>query len=336
MHSNKILFLVKENNEYGSYSFLKSGLINSVRFLVSSLVKHDIVEHAKLVVCRDGNQIDKEIYEYRPKICIIEALWATPKKLAEVQRLHTKVKFIVRVHSNIPFLAMEGNSIDWILQYESIPNVFVSFNNYKTTLHFRILLHRPVYLPNVYEEREHEHYKAPGHQINIGCFGAIRPLKNQLIQAVAAIAYADMEGKKLHFHINSPRVEQQGENILKNIRALFKDSDHQLKEHGWLSHPNFLNVVKSMHVGLQVSYTESFNIVAADFVSCGIPIVVSSDIDWIYKECIVGSNDLFAMVEKIKEMLEHSGRFIIKSKKALMKYNQESLFAWRQTLTALH
>jgi hypothetical protein len=36
-----------------------------------------------------------------------------------------------------------------------------------------------------------------------------------------------------------------------------------------------------MDIGMQVSLSESFNIVSADFVSMGVPIVVSNDIEWI-------------------------------------------------------
>ena len=46
-----------------------------------------------------------------------------------------------------------------------------------------------LYLPNYYYMRPiaKHHYKPIGKVINIGCFGAIRPLKNHINQAIAAI-----------------------------------------------------------------------------------------------------------------------------------------------------
>jgi len=46
-----------------------------------------------------------------------------------------------------------------------------------------------------------------------------------------------------------------------------------------MEHNDFIRVVKSMDIGMQVSLSESFNIVAADFVSNGVPLVGSPDIE---------------------------------------------------------
>jgi hypothetical protein len=118
-------------------------------------------------------------------------------------------------------------------------------------------------------------------KIKVGLFGAIRPLKNSLTQAVAAINYANKNNLTLELHINSARVEQKGENVLKNLRALFKDSKHKLIEHGWLPHNEFIELVKQMDICLQVSLTETYNIVAADSVNSNVPIVTSKEISFI-------------------------------------------------------
>jgi len=103
-----------------------------------------------------------------------------------------------------------------------------------------------------------------------------------LIQAVAAIDYADTYGKKLKFHINVKRIEGKGEPVLKNIRELFKNNPrHELIEYSWLTHDEFIDVVQSMDLGMQVSFTETFNIVTADFVNNNIPVVVSKEIPWV-------------------------------------------------------
>jgi hypothetical protein len=92
--------------------------------------------------------------------------------------------------------------------------------------------------------------------------------------------FATSEGKVLRFHINHSRVEG-GQNVLKNLRALFDCSWHRLIEHEWRNHHEFLRLMRCMHVSMQVSYSETFNIITADAVSSGVPVVVSKEIDWV-------------------------------------------------------
>jgi hypothetical protein len=103
-----------------------------------------------------------------------------------------------------------------------------------------------------------------------------------LIQAVAALAFADSRGLRLRFHINSTRVEQKGDPVLNNLVALFKHSPrHELIQHEWHAHNDFLKIVGTIDVGLQASLTETFNIVSADFAALGIPIIVSQENPWV-------------------------------------------------------
>ena len=44
-----------------------------------------------------------------------------------------------------------------------------------------------------------------------------------------------------------------------------------------MDHESFIELVKSMDMCLQVSFTETFNIVTADAVANSVPVVVSSE-----------------------------------------------------------
>jgi hypothetical protein len=79
-----------------------------------------------------------------------------------------------------------------------------------------------LFLPNCcYPKNRHQRRrKQPDGCTDTACFGAIRPLNNQLFQAVAATEYARRIGRKLRFHINASRTKQRGENVLKNIRDI--------------------------------------------------------------------------------------------------------------------
>jgi hypothetical protein len=186
--------------------------------------------------------------------------------------------------------------MDWSLRYLDYPNVFLAPNAKRLDHDLRVVLSvkydrktindRVVYLPNYYPSEDKGFARPPKQKdsVNIGCFGAIRPLKNQLIQALAAIEYADKNKQKLFFHINGNRLEGGGDPILHNLRALFAHSTkHELVEHAWQPHANFLDLIATMDLGMQVSFTESFNIVAADMVTVGVPVVTSPEIVWVSK-----------------------------------------------------
>ncbi len=277
----KILFLVKTTQEYGEQCQpSKSGLRNSARFVVDELNKWEGV-CAEMEFCRDDNECDKFLHRVRPDICILEAIWVRPEKLAVLRDLYPNVRFVTRVHSRMPFLAHEGNAINWLRQYERIS--VVSFNHEQTSMDMNEVGIKNVYLPNIYPTVK---WRGCGelpnkHLYKIGCFGAIRPFKNQLSQAVAAILFADRRSAVVHFYINSSRIEQRGENILKNIRALFSGTRHKLVEIDWLEHAAFLRLISTMDACMQVSFTETFNIVTADCIYEHVPVVVSEAIDWL-------------------------------------------------------
>ena len=281
----KVLFILKKRQtSHTGLNTISSGLLNSANFVNDMLVKNGIESY--LVEVKDNNCIDREVTKYKPTHVIIEALWVVPSKFEQLIKLHPNVEWIIRLHSDIPFLANEGIAIDWIYQYLKYKNVKVSINSKRADREFGVVTQKEfLYLPNYYpvgffnKNKPKPFFKK---ELNIGCFGAVRPLKNQLIQAVAAIDYADTYGKKLKFHINVKRIEGKGEPVLKNIRELFKNNPrHELIEYNWLTHDEFIDVVQSMDLGIQVSFTETFNIVTADFVNNNIPVVVSKEIPWV-------------------------------------------------------
>lgn len=335
----KILFLLKGSFSYG-YGGAKSGLSESSNLTSAELTKNFGVD-CKVALCDDGNCLDKELFAYKPDVCVIEALWVTPEKLAEIAAMYKGVKFYVRSHSEIPFLSNEGIAVDWIKDYTKIPNVKNSFNSFVTNDDFTGLLHKKaIYLPNIFSKVKVTPLNIWDHLyslwnnrprrkiINIGCFGAIRPMKNQLIQAIAAIKYGDDNDKIVYFHINAGRQEQGGDSVLKNIRAAFKNTNHVLVEHGWLSRADFLCLIKRMDIGLQVSYSESFNIVAADFVAMKVPIVVSDAIRWMPAE-MQAKIDVRCIAKKIKDVLRLKEYYVQSETIALDQYNKGALSQWK-------
>jgi len=295
--SKKVLFLLKRREDYHaithSHIGLSTGLYNSANFMNEMLQAHGIESNLEIAI--DNNCIDRLVQKHRPTHVIIEALWVVPQKFAILQKLHPTVKWIIRLHSEMPFMAGEGMAIDWIGDYSCSNNVIIACNaprmmrEVKTYLQSkhpgRIMDYRVIYLPNYYPtDFKSKKFDKEKDHIDIACFGAIRPLKNHLVQAFAALDFANKLGKKLHFHVNAGRIEMNGSPVINNLKGLFQqlsDSGHQMINHQWRPREEFLELCATMDIGLQVSFSETFNIVGADLISQGVPLVgTSEEIPW--------------------------------------------------------
>ncbi len=322
-----ILFVIKRFYDYAGTYGVSNGLRTSAGMVVEELQRQNV--RAKLVDAVDGNCVDRLVTQYKPSTVVIEALWVTPDKIQELQKLHPSVRWVVRVHSEIPFLANEGISVGWIAGYLKL-GIQVGFNSLDTAEDFISTMSADAvghvhHLPNIYPVRRmvtRTHPKT-GH-LNVGCFGAIRPLKNQLIQAFAAVRYAESIRRQLVFHMNGTRPEQGGENNLRTISELMKTSGNTLQLHGWLEHEDFLDLVIQMDICLQVSFTESFNIVAADTVSAGTPLVGSGAIRWLP----VGSQADPNSTSDITKHMAKSAAYTVANHAALSADSSKAIQTW--------
>jgi hypothetical protein len=300
---SRILFILKRKTNFyakqDDHIGVSTGLYNSAKFMDDMLQENGV--ESKLVVVQDNNSIDREVTQYRPTHVIIEALWVVPEKFTILQKLHPNVKWVIRVHSEMPFMAGEGPAMDWLGEYSKFKNVIISCNapRMQDEVEFYLktangwtdeqLNDKMVYLPNYYPVG----YKIKPYinkdTIDIGCFGAVRPLKNHLLQAYAALKFAEDNGKTLNFHINSARLEMNGGPVLNNLIGLFQhlyDRGHRLVNHEWTPRDEFIKLCGQMDIGMQCSFSETFNIVAADFISQGVPVIGSMEIPWLH-ECLI-------------------------------------------------
>ena len=303
----RVLFLCKQRiAHYGMR--VSSGLFNSARMCAEMLQPECIT---KLVDCVDANDIDREVTKFNPTHVIIEAMWVPPAKFVELFRIpaHAHRKWFVRDHSKTPFIATEGTGMALMLEYARLGHVHpitVAPNSLEVTHELREAFGRSaVYLPNIYKLHARQAVHRPLDVIRIGCFGALRSLKNQTIQAVAAAIYARRTNTPVEFHINATRMEENGNDVFKSIRAVADNSRILLRTHDWLSHHDFLGLVAGMDVLTQVSFTETFNIVAADATSQGVPVIGSEDISWLHSDVQVDTGDAHAIADLIERLVNH-------------------------------
>ena len=294
----RILFILKRrpdfNQKIHNHVGISTGLFNSVKFMDTMLQEAGV--ESKMFVAIDNNCIDREVRAYKPTHVVVEALWVVPSKFVILSKLHPTVTWIVRLHSEMPFIASEGVAMDWLGDYARFPNIVIGVNTPRMMEETRTYLktvydwdekelnRRVVYMPNFYpQEYKTKKFDTGKPYLDISCFGAIRPLKNHLLQAICAVEFAESLNKKCRFHINSGRIEMKGEPVLHNLRGFFAqifDRGHELISHTWTPREGFLELCSQMDIGMQVSFSETFNIVGADLVSQGIPLVTSSEIPW--------------------------------------------------------
>jgi glycosyltransferase involved in cell wall biosynthesis len=360
----KILFILKKRPKgpYGSWNYsigeeLDSGLLISAREVVEMLDSSGL--EVKLVQVVDNNGIDAEVFKYKPDCVIIEAFWVIPSKFEVLKKLHPNVKWVIRCHSKVDFLSHEGAVFGWVLEYVK-QGIYVGCNSIDTTENFQELCRildldrdKIIYLPNYYSaeyncnnllngiisswkiDRGPTKTKVPG-EISIGCFGAIRTLKNHMVQALAAINVADYLGLSLRFHISSNREEGERNGTLKALKALFNQTGvHKLIELPWSAHEEFLDHIERMDLCFQVSISETFNIVCADAVSRGVPVVASDQLPWLTDNYTVSKhNDVQEVSSKAIEVWNSSYNKILIADQVLqlLSYTSRAKTVWLNTL----
>ena len=190
------------------------------------------------------------------------------------------------------------------------------------------------YLPNLYWL-----YNYPARQalwtcgtLRIGAFGATRPLKNLMSAAGAALEIARHLRAPLEFWLSGGRTEAGGESVLGAVQQMLEGLPGvSLRLNGWQSWPSFRKTVAHMHLLLQPSYTESFNIVTADGVAEGVPSVVSDAIDWAPDDWKANVDDVLD-IARVGRRLLRDDRAVDDGRKALESYNDDGLRAYERYL----
>jgi hypothetical protein len=343
-----ILFILKRRPDYNPAKHsplgLSTGLFNSASFVKDMLI--DMGFDARLEVAIDNNCIDRLVTKHKPTHVIIEAIWVVPTKFHILTRLHPNVKWIIRLHSEMPFIAGEGMAMDWLGDYMDYPQIDLAINAPRMLKEIRTFIQiakdwtdkqtkeRIYYLPNYYPQG----YKVKKHRkdlpyIDVACFGAVRPLKNHLLQAVAALAFAKKINKVLRFHINAGRIEMQGQPAMNNLVGLFQhlhEHGHTLIAHEWTPREQFLEICAEMDIGMQCNFSETFNIVSADLISQGVPIVGSSEIPWASKDFNARATEHDEIVHALISAYTTPRWNVWKNQRNLTKYTNKTKKIWRK------
>lgn len=348
---SKSVFLLKRREDYnqdpsysGSYQ-IATGMWNSATFVSDTLVENGRDSSVEMVV--DANSVDAVVTNLNADFVFIEGLWVTPDKMQELLAIprHQPRTWVIRIHSEIPFIATEGVAMDWIAQYLQqglvvAPNaqrVHQQIRHYakKLGLTETQIEQQVVYLPNSYPV---DFAPISGLDttsktvFDAACFGALRPLKNHLQQVFIASRFADTLGLPLRFHINN-RVDQGGSPIAKNVKAAVESMGGELVEHPWEDRDTFLQSLRDCDLLLQVSMSETFNIVAADATYVGRPILVSDEISWAHP-LYADPQDVDQSLKVLTHIWSNKSYFVQNNRRGLKRYVNASSARWLSYVVA--
>lgn len=236
---------------------------------------------------------------------IISAAWIPTQDMSNLIRKWTNITFIMLIHSNVGFLQADSNGVKllreaFILE-TSNHNFHVAGNCQKFATWVRNAYNVPcLCLPNLYDTQtvvgNNNKTSWKNGTLRIGCFGAYRPLKNIITAAGAALEIANKLKVNLEFWTNGGRDEGGSATIRGAVHGILMNLPGVKEiESNWQSWPEFRKTVGHMHLLLQPSYTESFNICTADGIAEGVASVVSHAIDWVPPEWQGNADDTSAL-----------------------------------------
>ena len=271
---------------------------------------------------------------------VISAPWLPIAAVAALANTYHQVQFAVSSHSNVGFLQADPGGLTLLREIADLQtgtiNVHIAANSRKFISWWQRVYTQPAWwLPNLYELTTAEFIPQVyqrGSVLRIGSFGAIRPLKNLLTAGAAALEVATRLQADLEFHVSAGRAEGGGDTVLRGLNAMFAGLPNaKIVFDTWQSWPAFLRTVRSMHLGVQPSYTESFSMVTADFIGQGVPVVGSDAIDWL-PERWIASNDNANDIAAVGLDLLFVPGIIQEGLAALRRHNDAGLRGWGSVL----
>lgn len=345
---------MKANNTMGHLQHVRLALVfkDFAAWLHSSCVGLNVAGYTTAaVLCEHG--VETDVFPVRNNVDVVHAIdrynethaeslthvvisapWLSVYDLRHLVEHFKQIEFAVLCHSNVGFLQADPQGVLLLRRYqelaESVPNLKIGGNCAPFVAWFEAAYgKRTVLLPNLYpipKRLQHRSWRGSG-PLKIGAFGAVRPYKNFMTAAAAAIVIQRALGLPTEFHMSTG-----GEcGTVDAIEQMYSGLDGmRLVKHPWQTWDGFIRIVAEMDLLLQPSYTESFNLITADGISVGVPSVVSSSIRWAPDEWKADSDDAADVARVGLKLLGDGG--CGPGLAALRKHNEHGLYHWRAYL----
>ncbi len=272
------------------------------------------------------------------KHVVISAPWIPGPELQSLSNDFPDTHFTVTCHSNVGFLQADRNGVKLVREIMDIelgtPNVHLAGNTRRFCDWVKAAFGAPCeYLPNLYYLDSHPvrpQQPFNGCTLRIGVFGATRPLKNLMSAAAAALEISRTLRVPLELSLSAGRTEGGGESVIAAVKEMLQGLPNvSLILNGWQTWPKFRQTVAHMHLLLQPSYTESFNMVTADGVAEGVPSVVSGAIDWAPHDWKANVDDVLD-ISRVGRRLLYDPRAAQEGFRALQSYVADGIREYKE------
>jgi hypothetical protein len=283
----------------------------------------------------NAQQLEKELSSSVTHV-VVSAPWIPTADLQRLALQCPEIRFAVNCHSNVGFLQADAQGVKLVREAMELEtgshNFHLAGNSSKFCRWIRSSFGHPcTYLPNLYYLESAAPPARPLHgsgPLRLGAFGATRPLKNLMSAAGAALEISRQLKTDTELWLSAGRSEGGGDTILRAAHAMLDGLPNiRMVENGWQTWPKFRQSIAHMHLLLQPSYTESFNMVTADGIAEGVPSVVSDAIDWAPTHWKASADDVLD-IARVGRYLLNDPRAAADGSAALAAHNQDGLAAW--------
>ena len=264
---------------------------------------------------------------------IISAPWMSRHDTEKLIEFFPAIQFVVECHSNVGFLQADPNAMELIRAIISLSHTHDNIKlggNSKPFVEWASKVYgtQVVLLPNLYPISKPRKSRWKGSlPVKIGVFDAVRPQKNFMTAAAAAMLVQHIMQVPVELHM-SEGGEGDGGSVSRAIHQMTRGvPDFKVVKHLWKPWEEFIEVVQGMDLLIQPSYTESFNMVTADGIVAGVPSVVSEAIRWAPSSWKADSDDVLDIARVGVKLLD--SRFSVwRGLCALRKSNRYALEHW--------
>jgi hypothetical protein len=274
---------------------------------------------------------------------VMSAPWIPALDWQRLCIMFHRIQFTCSSHSNVGFLqadprAAKFMTVDGPALEVGFPNFTLAANSQALCAFLKAGYAAACqYLPNLYFLNGLTRAGRPlwtSGDLRIGCFGAARVQKNHVSASAAAIEIASRLRAQLEFWVSGGRNDGMGGSaatVVKQIITSCKFASYH--EVPWEQWPIFRRTIANMHLLMQPSYTESFNIVTADGVAEGVPSVVSSAIDWVPDHWQADADDV-ADIARVGSALLKNADAAQEGLESLTSYVTTGAAIWAKWITS--
>ena len=267
-------------------------------------------------------RVVEEIVATDPQLVVLECLCEPADLGPTLAREFPRVKFVSLCHSDIQTMPFERDGrgstvLDELLKRarlsEDVPNYAIAAGRRQQAELLTAILGVPcVCLPHPVAHRiAPSPRRRAGPNLGISLFGRHRILKNVHAQVAAVAYYQRKSGRDVTLYYNAPHREADP-----GLLALIEATHLTTQAVGWLEVDEFERFcAEHIDIGLQCSFSETFNYTALDQMSLGIPVICSAAIEYASRRNqVMDFTDYLELARRIGDAVDNYEQF---SKSAL-------------------